>query len=95
MKMTRIIVLVVSSLFFSSCATLNEKGKKVRLTHTESEVKNCLRIQEVSTLPPYILPSDWKIKVRNAAGAVEADTVLTDSFPLSPKVKGQAYKCED
>ena len=93
--MKRIIGLIFCVLFLSSCASLNEKGKKVRLTHFDGEVKNCLRIQEVSTLPPYILPSDWKIKIRNAAGVVEADTVLTDSFPLSPKIKGQAYKCEN
>jgi hypothetical protein len=93
--MKKIICAIICVITLSGCASLNEKGKRVRLTHVEDEVKNCLRIQEVSTLPPYLLPSDWKIKIRNAAGKVGADTVLADSFPLSPKVKAQAYKCQD
>jgi hypothetical protein len=93
--MKRLIFGTVSILALSSCASLNDKGKSVGLTHSEEDVKNCLSIQDVSAYPPYALPSDWKIKIRNAAGKVGADTVLTTPSPWTPTVTGKAYKCKD
>lgn len=93
--MNRHIFGIVCVLILSSCASLNDKGKNVKLTHSAEDVKSCVSIQEVFCDPPYSLPSDWKIKIRNAAGEVGADTVLTTSSPWSPRVRGKAYKCKD
>lgn len=89
--------LILLTLLFSisSCARLNSNGKKVKLSHNTNDAKDCTFVKLVYAFPPYHTRDDWKIKIRNSAGEVGADLVVTDSSPWAPKVEGKAYTCQN
>lgn len=82
-------------LFFAlvGCASLTKEGEKVRLTLNENDVSACKFIENIKIGPPYWLPSDWKKKLRNKAGTVGGNTVLTKKPGLKVYVEGKVYTC--
>ena len=58
-----------------------------------AQVQKCKLLGKVQATPPYALPSDWKKKVRNQAGALGANWVLADTEGLKSTVDGEEYLC--
>ena len=78
----------------TSCISLSMEGEKVRLTSNPNVVKNCKFIGDVKAYPPYVLPSDWEIKLKNATGKKGGNVVFASSPSLSVTVRGEAYYCK-
>jgi hypothetical protein len=74
------------------CASLSANGEKVQLTMNPNDVTKCKSLGAVSADPPFGVPDDWKVKLRNEAGELGADHVLA-SNPGIGSVPGQAYDC--
>lgn len=81
------------SLLVVGCASLSDAGAKVYLTTDPTQIKGCRKLGPVTATPPYGLPSDWEKKLRNAAGAMGANWVLSEKPGASSTVKGEAYSC--
>ena len=90
---------VCGSLFFASlltlsaCATLSSAGNNVLITQNANDVKDCKLLGSVSADPPFGLPDDWMIKLRNKTGELGGNRVLANS-PGIGSVTGTAYSCQ-
>ncbi len=76
----------------ASCAALTTGGQRVMLTENPADVQGCALLGDVSADPPFGLPSDWKVKLRNAAAARGGNRVLSNGA-LVGSVPGTAYRC--
>lgn len=86
------VLLAVVFLACCSCSSLSAQGKGVQLTRTAADVKGCTLVGGVSADPPFAMPNDWEIKLRNEAGEKGGNRVLTDG-PGVGSVHGDAYSC--
>lgn len=92
---TRLAVLFICSFAVvpSALATkLTDLGAVVRLTTDEAAVSGCESKGEVASHPPYVMPDDWQVQLRNAGGDLGANIVLHKK-PGIGNVKGTAYLC--
>ena len=76
----------------AQAAKLTTLGGMVRLTTDEAVVRDCTLLDAVVTRPPYIMPDDWKVQLRNKGGDVGANYVL-HKRPGIGNVMGKAYLC--
>lgn len=83
--------LVVLSLSSLACVSLSLAGEKVRVTKHESDVEGCRYLGEVEAHPPYRGPHDAMYTLRNEAGKLGADVVVSND--LIGTIKGKAYDC--
>jgi hypothetical protein len=83
----------LSVLLVAGCASLSSAGKGVQLTDNPNEVRTCRELGEVSAPPPYGLPDDWKIKLRNGAAELGGNRVFSNGPPLVGAASGRAYAC--
>jgi hypothetical protein len=91
-KLAGSVLLVVLPL--CGCVSLSSGGANVRLVDDASLVKSCRSVGMVSASPPFNLPSDWKIKLRNQAAERGGDTAYAKSPGLSVgSVDGEAFVC--
>lgn len=80
-------------LVLPGCASLSAAGEKVKLTTEVKDTQGCKLLGKVQATPPYSLPSDWKKKLRNAAGDLGANVVYTEGAGWKSTVDGSAYTC--
>jgi hypothetical protein len=73
---------------------LTALGSVVKLTTDEVAVRGCELKGQIAAHPPYVLPNDWEIQLRNQAGDLGANTVL-HKRPGFGNVKGTAYICAE
>ena len=76
----------------ADAAKLTALGGVVRLTTDAAVIEGCENLGPVESRPPYILPDDWQVQLRNAGGDLGADVVLYQK-PMIIKAKGTAYRC--
>lgn len=77
----------------AACTTLAPNAQTVTLTHSAADVQSCKSVGNVTSNPPYILPGDYKIQLRNQAIGLNADTVLINGYLQMVQVHGAAYRC--
>ena len=80
--------------YLTSCVSLSMDGEKVRLTSNPNIVKNCKFIGDVKAYPPYMFPSDWEIKLKNATSEKGGNVVFALPPSLSVVVRGESYYCK-
>ena len=83
--------LVILSLSSIGCVSLSLAGEKVRVTKHESDVEGCRVLGEVEANPPYWGPHDAMYTLRNEAGKLGGDVVVSDD--LTGTIKGKVYDC--
>jgi hypothetical protein len=92
-KNSALLFMVLCLPIFVRCASLSEAGEKVTHVTDKKQITGCKSLGKVTAEPPYSLPSDWKKKLRNAAGALGANYVYGDTDGLKSTVNGEAYLC--
>ena len=85
--------LLAATLAFAGCTTLAPNAQTVTLTHNAADVQDCKPVGNVTSDPPYVLPDDYKIQLRNQAIGLNADTVLIGGYVQMVQVHGAAYRC--
>ena len=83
--------LVILSLASVGCVSLSLAGEKVRVTKHESDVEGCRFLGEVEAHPPYWGPHDAMYTLRNEAGKLGGDVVVSND--LAGTIKGTVYDC--
>lgn len=83
--------LVILSLSSLACVSLSLAGEKVRVTKHESDVEGCRYLGEVEAHPPYRGPHDAMYTLRNEAGKLGGDVVVSND--LFGSIKGKVYDC--
>jgi hypothetical protein len=94
---TRLAVLFICSFAIVPAALatkLTALGSVVKLTTDEMAVSGCELKGEIASRPPYVMPDDWQVQLRNAAGDLGANAVLHKK-PGVGNVKGTAYLCPE
>jgi len=84
--------LVLLSLCSMACVSLSLAGEKVQVTKHESDVEGCRYLGDVEARPPYHGPHDAMYTLRNEAGKLGADVVVTGNDWVGV-IKGKAYDC--
>ena len=82
---------VLLSLSSMACVSLSLAGEKVRVTKHESDVEGCKYLGEVEAHPPYHGPHDAMYKLRNEAGKLGGDVVVSND--KIGTIKGKVYDC--
>jgi len=84
---------LLTGFLLTACTSLSTGGENVNLTSTPEQVNECEYVGEVTAYPPFITPTDWKKKLRNAAAEIGGDTVYAET-PGIGTATGKAYKCK-
>lgn len=87
------ITYVLLIILFSGCALISSEGEKVKLVINSNHTMGCKLLGTVKAYPPYGLPSDWKIKLRNKTAELGGDTVFATPPGLTVIVEGEAFDC--
>jgi hypothetical protein len=87
-------LLVGSLAFCAGCASLTPAGATVRhvAMADASAVRTCRPIGKVVSSPPYALPDEWRIQLRNQTAQLGGDTVVSGEPGLGT-VEGMAFRC--
>lgn len=86
-KLTPVLPILVAG-----CASLSAGGENVELTGSVDAVKACTLLGAVSADPPFGVPDDWKIKLRNQTAQLGGSRVYS-AGPGVGSVPGMAYLC--
>ncbi len=78
-------------LFAAACVSLSLAGEKVRITKHEADVEGCRHLGEVAAHPPYRGPHDAMYTLRNEAGKLGGDVVVSRDW--AGTIKGKVYDC--
>ena len=89
--MKRAMILIAASLLLAACATHAPGADAVRITTKADDIAGCEAVGNVHSTPPYGLPNEDYIQMRNAAVGLNADTVFVTS--LAVVSRGVAYRC--
>lgn len=85
------IIGALASVALVACATHAPGADQVRITKQATDVEACKVVGNVHSTPPYVLPNEDYAQMRNAALALEADTVFVTSRAVVSR--GVAYRC--
>jgi hypothetical protein len=90
----RLCSLGLALLFLTSaaCVSLSLTGEKVRVTKHESDVEGCRYLGEVEAHPPFWGPHDAMYTLRNEAGKLGGDVVVSSDW--AGTIKGKVYDCK-
>ena len=91
-KLGRVVVVTAAIPTAALAAKLTALGGNVRLTTDETAVEGCEALGDVVAKPPFVLPDDWQVKLRNAGGDLGA-TIVWHTKPSIGQVTGKAYRC--
>jgi hypothetical protein len=86
-----ILAAAIVALAVSGCTTLAPQAEHVRITREAADVAACKAVGDVHSTPPYALPNEDYKQLRNAAVALQADTVLVTTRAVISR--GVAYQC--
>jgi predicted PP-loop superfamily ATPase len=89
-------VLFAGALALSLCGcSLSAGAAHVVVVDELAIVKPCRSLGLVSAPPPFLLPDDWRIKLRNQAAALGGDTVYakTPGLLTVGSIDGEAFVC--
>lgn len=85
------LLLVVVLLPSTACVSLSLAGEKVRVTKYESDVAGCRYLGDVEAHPPFHGPHDAMYKLRNEAGKLGGDVVVSRGYVGT--IQGKVYDC--
>ena len=92
MKISQLSLFIL--LLIQGCSSLKYDLEKVKMTYSQEDVKDCLKVQSIRVVGPFMSRIEWLNKVKIAAAQVGADTVVTPFIPVATDVvRGEAYKC--
>ena len=75
----------------AACVSLSLAGEKVRVTKYESDVEGCRYLGDVESHPPFHGPHDAMYKLRNEAGKLGGDVVVSRGYVGT--IRGKVYDC--
>lgn len=80
----------------TGCASLSAQGQKVQIVSDASSVRTCRSLGKVQATPPYGVPDDWKVQLRNESGKLGGNKILAQDPGLSVgSVEGEAFTCDE